>query len=211
MTIVCETKQYMEEAEYLELKVTIREISLNNVNYYCPNDKKLSLDTIQISDSKFLMVGDFNRQSQSWRYNTIGQRGETIEDWQDEHHLILVNDPNDTPTFYSRRWHKTTTPDLAFCTDDIHKNINRNVCDQLGGSDHRPVILSITETATPVHSQLPRWNYKKANWEKLETCTNELTKDIVTEGKNINNAVKIFNASIVKAAKESIPRGVRKN
>jgi 4-hydroxyphenylpyruvate dioxygenase-like putative hemolysin len=79
------------------------------------------------------MVGDFNSQSQSWGYNTIGQRGETIEDWQDEHHLILVNDPTDTPTFYSRRWHKTTTPDLAFCTDDIHKNINRNICDQLGG------------------------------------------------------------------------------
>jgi hypothetical protein len=181
------------------------------VNYYCPNDKKLSLDTIQTSDSKYLMVGDFNSQSQSWGYNTIGQRGETIEDWEDEHHRILVNDPTDTPTFYSRRWHKTTTPDIAFWTDDIHKNINRNVCDQLGGSDHRPVILSITETTTPVHSQLPRWNYKKANWEIFETCTDELKTDIVTEGKNINNVVNIFNASIVKAAKESIPRGVRKD
>jgi hypothetical protein len=54
----------MEEAEYFELKVTIREISLNVVNYYFPNDKKLSLDTIQTSDSKYLMVGDFNSQSQ---------------------------------------------------------------------------------------------------------------------------------------------------
>jgi hypothetical protein len=68
-------------------------------------------------------------------------------------------------------WHTTTTPDLALCTDDIHKTITRNVCDQLGGSDHRPVVLSITETATPVHAQLPRWNYKKANWEKIEACT----------------------------------------
>jgi exonuclease III len=48
-----ETKQYLEEAEYLEVKVTIRESSLNNVNYYCPNDKMLSLDTIQISDSNY--------------------------------------------------------------------------------------------------------------------------------------------------------------
>jgi hypothetical protein len=62
-----------------------------------------------------------------------------------------------------------------------------------------------------VHSQLPRWNYKKANWEIFETCTDELKTDIVTEGKNINNVVNIFNASIVKAAKESIPRGVRKD
>jgi hypothetical protein len=138
---VRETKQYMEEVEYLEVKITIRESSLSIVNYYCPNDKMLSLDTIQISDSNFLMVGDFTSKSQSWGYNKIDKRGETIEDWQDEHHLILVNDTTDTHTFYSRRWHTTTTPDLAFCTDGIHKNINRNVCDQLGGSDHRPVIL----------------------------------------------------------------------
>ncbi|CAG2193511.1 unnamed protein product [Mytilus edulis] len=169
----------MEEAEYLESKVTIGQSSYNIVNFYCRNDKKLSLDTIQISDN--------------------------------EHHLILVNDPTDTPTFYSRRWHTTTTPDLAFCTDDIHQNISRKVCDQLGGSDHRPVILSIRGTKTPIDAQLPRWNYKKANWGKFETRANELTKDIITEGKNINNVVKIFNASIVRAAKESIPRGVRKN
>jgi len=71
---VSETKQYMEEAEYLELKVTIRESSLNIVNCYCSNDKKLSLDTIQISDSNSLMVGYFNSQSQSLGYNTLDQR-----------------------------------------------------------------------------------------------------------------------------------------
>jgi hypothetical protein len=47
--------------------------------------------------------------------------------------------------------------------------------------------------------------HKKANWEKIETCTDELTKDIVTEGKNINNVVKIFNASIVKGANLYFP------
>jgi hypothetical protein len=41
--------------------------------------------------------------------------------------------------------------------------------------------------------------------EKIETCTDELTKDIVTEGKNINNVVKIFNASIVKGATKVYP------
>ncbi|CAC5403312.1 unnamed protein product [Mytilus coruscus] len=119
------------------------------------------------------MVGDFNSQSHSWGYNTIDKKGETIEDWQ------------------------------AFCTDDIHQNIRRKVCDQLGGSDNRLVILSIRGTTTHAHAQLPRWNYKKANWGKFETRANELTKDTVTEGKNINNVVNIFNASRVKAAKES--------
>ncbi|CAC5398866.1 unnamed protein product [Mytilus coruscus] len=91
------------------------------------------------------------------------------------------------------------------------RNISRKVCDQLGGSDHRSGILSIRGTKTSAHAKLPRWNYKKANWGKFETRANELKKDIVAEGKNINNFVKIFNASIEKAAKESIPRGVRKD
>ena len=71
---------------------------------------------MQIPDSSILILGDLNSQSQSWGYNTMNKRGETIEDWQDENHLILINDPSDTPTFYSRRWHTTTTPDLALCT-----------------------------------------------------------------------------------------------
>ncbi len=98
-----ETKRFMDEAEYIEIKATIGKKSYNIGNFYCPNDKKLSLDTMQIPDSSFLILGDFNSQSQSWGYNTMDKRGETIEDWQDENHLILINDPSDTPTFYSRR------------------------------------------------------------------------------------------------------------
>ena len=44
-----EIKTYMEEAKYLESKVTIGQSSYNIVNFYCPNDKKLSLDTKRIS------------------------------------------------------------------------------------------------------------------------------------------------------------------
>ena len=72
-------------------------------------------------------------------------------------------------------------------------------------------MLTINETITSALNQPPRWNYKKANQNKFQVGTDELTKDIRTEGKNTNNVVKIFNASILKAAKESIPRGVRKD
>ncbi|PVD38981.1 hypothetical protein C0Q70_01606 [Pomacea canaliculata] len=206
-----ETKRYMDEAEYIEVKVTITNSILHVINYYCPSDKMLSLDTIQVPDSGFLIAGDFNSQSQSWGYNILDKRGEDIETWQDENHLILVNDPTDPPTFYSRRWHTTTKLDLALCTDDIHKNLSRTVLDQLGGSDHRPVLLTITGNTTPEPPQHARWNHKKAQWGLFRIRTNELTKDIKVEGLNINNVVKDFNASIIKAAKETIPRGVRKD
>ena len=70
-------------------------------------------------------------------------RGKDVEEWQDENKLVLVNDPIDQDTFYSRCWHTTSTPDLAFCTEDVHRKLTRKVSDQLGGSDHRPVLLTI--------------------------------------------------------------------
>ena len=206
-----ESKRFMEEAEYLQIKISSNNTTLTIINYYCPNDKNLSLGTIEVTQNDFLIAGDFNSQSQSWGYSTMDKRGEDIESWQGDNQLILINDPTDIPTFYSRRWHSTTTPDLAFCTEDIQKNMTREVDHQLGGSDHRPVILSINGEKTPSQLNQPRWNYKKANWGLYRIRTNELTKDIQTEGRSINKIVKEYTSNIIKAAKETIPRGVRKN
>lgn len=205
------TKKSMEEAEYQVVKIITSDKTLTVVNFYCPDDKKLFLETIEVPDTGFLMAGDFNSRSQSWGYNNLDRRGEEVESWQDENHLILVNDPTDTPTFYSRRWKSTTTPDLAFCTDDIHSKISRTVEEQLGGSDHRPVVLTISGERTTQQKYQARWNYKKAKWGLFAIRTNELTKNLKVRGRNINNAVKDFNNGILQAAGECIPRGARQD
>ena len=107
----------------------------------------------------------------------------------------------------SRRWRTTTTPDLALCTGDIHKNITREVAAQLGGSDHRPVILTLKTEMDPPPSRPPRWNYKKAKWAVYRIRTNELLKDLRVQGRNVDAVVKDFNLAILTAAKETIPRG----
>ena len=98
-----EIKSQTGDAEYIHVKVNTGKYSLDLINYYCPNDKDLSLDTIEVPDSNFLIAGDFNSRSQSWGYDIIDTRGKAIEEWQDENKLILVNDPSDQDTFYSRR------------------------------------------------------------------------------------------------------------
>ena len=85
------------------MKITSGRDTFDLVNYYCPADKNLSLDTIQVKDTNFLIVRDFNSRSQSWGYDSIDTRGENIEDWQDKNKRILVNDPTGQDTFYSRR------------------------------------------------------------------------------------------------------------
>ena len=204
-----ETAVHMAGAEYQMIRAKLKDTELHILNFYCPDNQPLSLDTIKVPDSSFIAVGDFNSHSQSWGYSQMDRRGEEVEDWQDEHHLVLINSPNDTPTFYSRRWRTTSTPDLALCTEDVHQDITREVGEQLGGSDHRPVFLKINKN-TASHPVPARWNYKKAKWRLFSHRTNVLLKDLQVQGREINNVVRDLNTSILQAAKETIPRGARK-
>ena len=193
------------------LKIKTKNSLLHLVNYYCPNDKPLSLNSIEVPDSNVLVVGDFNSHSQSWGYDHADSRGEEVEEWQDDNNLILINSPHDPPTFYSRGWKTTSTPDLAFSTEDLHRGILREVGDQLGGSDHKPIFITISSEVTAADDPKPRWNYKKANWTIFAHKTNELTKDIRVEGRDIKHVAKEWTDGILQSAKESIPRGGRKD
>ncbi|XP_053381999.1 uncharacterized protein LOC128549389 [Mercenaria mercenaria] len=191
---------HMDDTEYQVLRLKLKDVELNVVNLYSPNDKPLSTDTIPVQDSNFLVIGDFNSHSQSWGYDHIDRRGEEVESWQDDHNLLLINNPDDQDTFYSRRWHTTSTPDLGFCTEDIHKNIAREVGQQLGGSYHRPVYLTL-QYRTIQEPSLTRWNYKKADWKRYRELTDETCRQIPTKGRDINKVTKDFNAALLQAAK----------
>ena len=145
-------------------------------------------------------------------YNELNARGEEIEDWQVTTNLQLLNDPEDTPTFYSRRWMTTSTPDLAFMSNDLVPKVTRNVQDQLAGSDHRPVLLSVDVNPSKTRNNTtPRWNYKKADWIKFSSLSNNYTSNINSKTKQIDKSASAFVKAILKAAQESIPRGARKD
>lgn len=200
------------QSEIHGVTVSIDNMQLRIFNAYCPQDKELSLESMEILDNQCLIVGDFNSHSETWGYQEADKRGEEVEDWQIEHNLILVNEPDDPPTFFSRRWLTTTTPDLAFATDDIAKKITRRVLDQLGGSDHKPVKLSLNVNFVPTKERsFPRWNFKKAKWKQFSKLTDENVKGIHIKNEHLNHKIKAFNQAILKAAAESIPRGSRRN
>ena len=93
--------------------IQITNLNFTIVNYYCPDNVNLNIQNINVKSENFIIVGDFNSHSQSWRYNHIDNRGEEIEYWQDENNLTLINQPNDAPTFYSRVCHTTSTQVIA--------------------------------------------------------------------------------------------------
>ena len=201
-----------QQAEIHGVEIILDNKKITLFNLYCPDDKDLSLQAMNLPTENCIVVGDFNSHSTSWGYNESNRRGDEVEDWQIENNILLINDPDDTPTFFSRRWLSTTTPDLAFATDDIAKITSRKVQHQLAGSDHRPVLLTVNINYRPSKpTTLPRWNYQKANWVKFAAHSDELCRSAKSDDYNINRECKSINDAILEAASKSIPRGARKN
>ena len=200
-----------EQSEIQKIKVIIGKKELLIFNCYCPPNKELNLDKIKTQEERCLVLGDFNSHSQSWGYEDMDKRGEALENWQIETKLQLLYDDEDEDTYFSRAWKTTSTPDLTFATDDLAKTINRAVQPQLGGSDHRPIITNLFHRNENKTQTIPRWNYKKAKWERYEQLTDSLCRNINCKTKNVNKSAKELTKAILKAAKESIPRGARTN
>ena len=55
----------------------------------------------------------------------------------------------------------------------------------------------------------PSWNYKKADWKRFRELTDIYTKSITFSKHSVNKNASNFNSALLKASKESIPRGRR--
>ena len=83
---------------------------------------------------------------------------------------------------------------------------------QRGGSDHRPVIISIKDQTQPHRNELPAsWNYKKANWDAFREAVDKKTATLELPETNISSSVALFNKAVLEAAKMFIPRGRRRD
>ena len=183
------------------------------VNCYAPpgKDKELKLHKIPVQENKLLIMGDFNGRSPSWGYEDRNARGENIEDWMLDNKLVLINSPDDKPTCLSRAWNTTSHPDLAMATEDVEKQCTKTVEDQLGGSDHRPILIHV-KSSKPPHTarKTPSWNYKKANWSKYAELTDKFTDNAgISENVCLDQNVSSLTSAIMKAALISVPRGRR--
>ena len=132
-----------------------------------------------------------------------------MEDWQINSNMLLLNNPEDPPSFSSRRWILASTPDLAFATEDLSRKNSRKVLSQLAGSDHRLAINLQYRPSNP--KTFPTWNCNKADWEMFSRLTNEYCKTGKPDHFNIIKATDSFNQSILRAASETISRCALKN
>ena len=197
------------DTEFVGVELTLPSGNLKLNNMYSPPEKSLELDSLNCEKENWMIIGDFNSHSLSWGYPTIDDKGEDLEAWMVDKGLILINRPDDPTTYTSISWRTTSTPGLAIATDDIQKLCSRTICTQLGGSDHKPIILNIEKRCPPRAIKAePIWNIKKANWDLFKKLL-DVGKITLTD--ELDKNAKEFNSAILGAALKSIPRRRRRD
>ena len=201
-----------EDTEVLGIKLILEGNPLSIYNLYSPPPKALRLHAIQPEEERWIIMGDFNSHSPSWGYPDLDAKGDEVEDWIITNQMVLINRPDEPHTYYSRAWRKTSCPDIAIATDDVAKTTKRHVEQQLGGSDHKPVLLVIKQDLREAgRKPFPSWNYKRANWPEFRKKADEHCRNQMMEQHHLNGKVKLFTEAILSAAKETIPRGRRRD
>ena len=158
-----------------------------------------------------LICGDFNSRSTHWGYKNTNPNGSAVISWAEAQDFHLLYDSKEPPTFFSGRHKNWYNPDLAFVPSTSAHTWERTVLNQFPKSGHCPIILKGSANITIKSLNKKRWNFRKADWEKFTSKTNDLTKDLPDPKSNKSAAYSAFTVMLNSAAKASIPRGRRGN
>lgn len=181
----------------------------NIFNIYNPPANKFDATSIQWTDNKTILCGDFNGHSPRWGYSDRNYTGRSVEELCDSSNLCLLQDAQSTPTLLHRA-HKTLyRPDLTIISADLLNKTHFQVLDDVG-SDHKPILSKITSGDRKQLDRKPRWNFRKANWENFRTSLDEKLKHQDTSNLTVEELNTVFTTAILDASSTNISRGCRK-
>ena len=168
----------------------------------CPNDFTPSL-TPYLQGRDSLVLGDMNAHDHLWNSNIQDNRGSIFADEISQSYQGVLNEeqPTRLPTYG-----QPTSPDISLASLSLLPNIKWEVKKSLG-SDHLPIVITISTSLKQSKSIKRTYvNFKKADWEKFTSMTEEKFSTLPAPT-NIFNAEKTFRRIIKKASKVSIPAG----
>ena len=157
-----------------------------------------------------IIAGDFNSHSPTWGYKDLDGNGKVIEDLVGSTNLFLTQDNQSSPTLLHKAYQTLHRPDLTILSSDLLNKNSTEVSDDIGKSDHRPIIIQIFSTGKKTFKQRTRWNFKNAPWDLYKIASNELLQKIDMTSQNVDKISEEITSAILKAATQTIPRGCRK-
>ena len=146
----------------------------------------------------FIMCGDFNAHSMLWSHKN-DDRGRVLESIIQDHDLVLLNDTIKTRVDHSGEW---SLLDLSLVHPSLCFDFGSQVLTDLHGSDHCPIIISLNGDLFE-NEKIPKWNFKKANWNSFRTqCSNEINIEVFNLD---NDSITIFTEKLIEIAAKNIP------
>lgn len=117
-----------------------------------------------------ILLGDFNLHHPRWGGNqtfSYHRMAEELISTTSQAGLLLATEPG-TVT-WERQGSSCQTLDLVFLTRNLHQRVLscRSNPEQSHGSDHLPIITTLQVAKLPATPSLPRPQWKKADWEKV--------------------------------------------
>ena len=195
----------IDKVEIIGLKIWISGTQYNIFGMYNPPNNKPSFDRLPNTAKQHnsIIIGDFNAHSNRWGYKTANGAGRATEELLDNSNLIRLNSD---PTFLSFAG-SLSTPDLAMVHSNLSARANLSLGDAHDGSGHRSLILKIApKKRAPPYRQIPRWNFKKADWGQFCSISNNtITENLIDD--NPDKSTDRFVNAVLLAAKRAVPRG----
>jgi len=152
-----------------------------------------------------LITGDFNGWHKNWGSNQNNTRGKILEKFITQSNYILLNDMS--PTHFST--HNTlTNVDLTFSSPMLQIDSKWQTEDNLFGSDHFPIIITLFTSNTSNRQVTPRkptFLTDKANWQEFCQLTEEYSAQR-QPSTNINKEAATIHKIILSSAHKAIPQ-----
>ena len=189
------------------LRVETTQMTITSV--YKPPPTPFTWPQITNPNNKpMITIGDFNSHNTIWGYGKNNPDGVAVEEWAANNDFTLLHNQKDQHTFMSARWKKGYNPDLAFVSSRHFSSFERTVGDPVPKSQHRPVIISTKPVVKALDSNgIPRFNFRKANWEKFTAELDARIKSIEADPEKYED----FRKLVWEVAKRHIPRGCRES
>ena len=138
--------------EYITVKLILIDRNLTICNLFSPPNKAVNLHILQPNSEDWMIVGDFNNHSPSWGYPSLDAKGGTLDSQQQ----------------FGPHQHPNQSPNLLFKSVEISQHTRychsyrqhledcqKRSHEQLGGTDHKPVILTLAKQVNTSAGKMP--------------------------------------------------------
>ena len=192
----------------LAIRLTIQGRRFIVCSHYSPCDPQRSptkqkfQNLINQFKLPYMICLDANAHNTLWSSPHTDRAGTILEEVLDENDLGLLN--TSCPT------RGNAVLDLTISHPELMLDFESRVLTNKHGSDHHPVLISLTGEASETE-RLPRWNVKKADWSTFQNmATAEITSDLfLSEEESGEDKIEVFTRKLIEIATETIPQTSR--